>query len=129
MFNSNQLKLIFNCKAFFSLSKEINTLFINKCNMVHLFGDWFGDIIAIFLCFVIYLFLRITTKEKKTWNRLDFAFSAIIFFISACQVIGSFVYGDNYYGPAEGFIISLIVMLITFGTGTLTAIELRADKK
>ncbi len=97
--------------------------------MVHLFGDWFGDIVVIFLCFVIYLFLRINTKEKKTWNRLDFAFSAIIFFISAFQVIGSLVYGDNYYGPAEGFIISLIIMLITLGTGTLTAIELRADKK
>lgn len=97
--------------------------------MVHLFGDWFGDIIVIFVAFVIYLFLRVNTKEKKTWNRLDLTFSVIIFLITAFQVIGSLVYGDNYYGPAEGFIISLGIMLVTLGTGTLTAIELRAGHK
>jgi amino acid transporter len=97
--------------------------------MVHLFGDWFGDIVVIFLCLVIYIFLRINSKEKKAGNRLDFAFSAIIFFISACQVIGSLVLGDLYYGPQEGFVITLLIMLITLGTGVLTAIELRADKK
>jgi len=97
--------------------------------MVHLFGDWFSDIVVIFLCFVIYLFLRINTKEKKSWNRLDLAFSFIIFIISAFEVIGSLIFRDLYYGPPEGFIISVLIMLVTLVTGTLTAIELRAAQK
>jgi len=97
--------------------------------MVQLFGDWFGNIVVIFLCFVIYLFLRINTKEKKSWNRLDLSFSVIIFLISAFEVIGSLVFENPYYGPQEGFIISIAIMLITAVTGTLTAIELRAAQK
>jgi len=97
--------------------------------MVQLFGDWFGNIIAIFIAFVIYLYLRINTKEKKTWNRLDFSFSLIIFLISGFEIIGAWVFENPYYGPSEGFIISMAIMAITAVTGTLTAIELRAAHK
>ncbi len=97
--------------------------------MVHLFGDWFADITVIFLCFVIYLFLRINTKEKRTWNRLDLSFSFIIFLISAFQAIGSLVFEDHYYGPQEGLIITFAIMVITAITSVLTMLELRAAQK
>ncbi len=97
--------------------------------MVELFGDWFGNIVAIFIAFVIYLYLRINTKEKKSWNRLDLSFSVVIFLITAFEIIGSIVFENPYYGPSEGFIISIAIMVITAITGTLSAIELRAAHK
>lgn len=97
--------------------------------MVQLFGDWFGNIVAIFIILVIYLFMRINTKEKKSWDRLDFYFSLTIFLIVAFEVIGALVFQNPYYGPREGFIISVLIMLVTLGTGTVSAIEIRAGKK
>lgn len=116
--------------GYFLFSKQINTLFANiLSDMVQLFGDWFGDIAAIFVAFVIYLYLRINTKEKKTWNRLDLSFSVVIFVISAFEIIGAWIFENPFYGPSEGFIISMAIMAITAVTGTLSAIELRAAHK
>jgi NhaP-type Na+/H+ or K+/H+ antiporter len=97
--------------------------------MVHLFGDWFGDIVAIFIIFVIYLFLRINTKEKKTWDRLDFFFSLAVFIVAACEIVGSIIFMDFYYGPSEGFLVMIGIMIITLISGTVAGIELRAGKK
>lgn len=97
--------------------------------MVQFFGDWFGNIVAIFLIFVIYLFMRINTKEKKSWDRLDFYFSLAIFLIVAFEVIGALFFGNPYYGPSEGFIISVLILIITTISGTVAGIEMRAGKK
>lgn len=96
--------------------------------MVHLFGDWFGDIFAIFLMFIIYLYLRINSKKKKTWDRLDFYFSLAIFLVAAFEVVGSIIFRDPYYGPSGGFVIMMGVMVITFISGLVSGIELRAKQ-
>ena len=96
--------------------------------MVELFGDWFGNIVAIFIIVLIYMYLRLNSRKKLNSNRLDFYFSLIIFLISAFEVIGAFIFEQPYYGPAQGFILSILIMLISLGTGTISAIELRADK-
>lgn len=97
--------------------------------MVQIFGDWFGNMVAIFVIFVIYLFMRINTKEKKTWDRLDFYFSLAIFLIVAFEVFGALFFGSPYYGPEEGFIISVLILLVTAVSGTVAGIEMRAGKK
>ena len=96
--------------------------------MVEIFGDWFGNIVAIFIIFVIYLFLRVNTKKSKTWHRLDFYFSLAIFLIVGFEVVGSFIFEQPYYGPAEGFLVSVLIMIITLVSGTVSAIELRTKE-
>ena len=74
------------------------------------------------------MYLRINSKKKKTWDRLDFYFSLAIFIVAALEVVGSIVYKDPYYGPSIGFSIMMGIMVITFISGLVSGIELRAKE-
>jgi hypothetical protein len=82
--------------------------------MVHLFGDWFSDLVVIALVFVVYVSFSAFTKDKWSLMWMGLVCSAVVFVISLFEVWGPF-FGESFIGPEGTFIYSVSIAVVSLG--------------
>lgn len=97
--------------------------------MANLFGDWWGDAVAMFIIFAVYIvFWVFYIKGKESRNKIGLWVAVFIFAISAFSVLGE-VFGDYpFSGPQGGFLISFVVMVLSLIGIIVGVLEVFSDE-